>query len=468
MSEATRKPYSLGLRLSWLFAAQTLLGFGLVSAAIYLVASMNLAAKADVELGRKTELVKHLFEEATSSGDIQTMRHKLNDFFVGHDDLQVTLTGAAGNVVFESVGRVSQGLARRVTTFDLPDTAARGEITSATIVMNRAEDARLLTGLALLLLVATLLGAFAVSLSGFWVVRRSLAPLRGLAEQTRALRVDGLQSGRLALDYPVEELQPWIEQFNGLMGRLDYAYKQLEAFNADVAHELRTPLATLIGQTEVLLSRPRTVEELRDTLGSNLEEVHRLSSIVNDMLFLAHADRGALARSAPTARLSGPVAQVIEFYEGSLSDAHLSAVTKGEAVASFEPGLVRRAVSNLMSNAIRYAKPHSQIVVQLKEFDGQAWVIMCNEGAGLPHTSLTRIFDRFFRAQSSRQGSSENHGLGLAIVAAIARMHGGTTCAHSQDGITSIGFSVSVNQALAPMATIEVGAGLSEVGEDEP
>lgn len=443
MSQGDRPPYSLGLRLSWLFAAQTLIGFGVLSAAIYLVAALHLAAKADAELARKADLVMHLVEEAAGSGDMEAMRHKLNEFFVVHDDLQVTLMGPDGSMAFQSSGRIGTNAMQQTTTFELRGGAATRELASGTIVMDRSADARLLAGLAALLVVATLLGALAVSLSGFWVVRRSLAPLRGLADQTRALRIDRLDGERLTLSQPVEELQPWIEQFNALMGRLDYAYKQLEAFNADVAHELRTPLATLIGQTEVILSRTRTAGELQETLGSNLEEVRRLSLIVNDMLFLARADRGAVALAAPLADLSPQVGQVLEFYEGALAEAGVTARIEGEAGASFEPGLVRRAISNLLGNAIQYADPGSEIVVALRQADGQAWVVVRNAGAGLAVTAIPRIFDRFFRVQPSRQGSNENHGLGLAIVSAIARMHGGATCAASDGGVTSIGFSIA-------------------------
>jgi two-component system heavy metal sensor histidine kinase CusS len=129
-------------------------------------------------------------------------------------------------------------------------------------------------------------------------VRRGLQPLQALARQTQAIAPDRL-SDRLHLAHPVEELQPWIDQFNGLMDRLQRAYVQLEGFNADVAHELRTPLANVMGQTEVALSRERSPEALRETLVSNLEEMQRLAALVNDMLFLSQSDRGAVARGGP-------------------------------------------------------------------------------------------------------------------------------------------------------------------------
>lgn len=435
--------YSLGWRLSWLFAVQTLIGLGLLSGAIYVVGVWNLSAKADAEVGRKIELVRHLVAEAASSGDLPTMRHKLNEFFVGHDDMQVTLFDSRGGIAYESPGRVSsEGMHRRIS-FDLPKAVA---FSQASIILDRSGDARLLGGLAALLMIATFLGTIAVSCSGFWLVRRSLAPLRGLAEQTRLLQIDGL-GNRLALERPVEELQPWIEQFNGLLGRLDVAYRQLEGFNADVAHELRTPLATLIGQTEILLARDRTREEMQETLGSNLEELRRLSSIVNDMLFLARADRGAHAHTALPAELGAEIASVIEFYDAALTERGLEARLDGQATASFEPGLVRRAVSNLLANALRYAEPGTTVVVALHRLGDQIFIEVRNRGPEVPAALLPKLFDRFFRVEASREGSHANHGLGLAIVAAIARMHGGSTIARSSNGVTSIGFSIAAADA---------------------
>ena len=442
MSDPAAAPYSLGLRLSWLFAGQTLLGLGLVSACIYAVMFFNLASKADAELSRKSELVKHLVGEAAQSGDLPTMRHKLDEFFMVHEDLQVSLLDGSGQQTYQSAGSARQAPMLRSATFELPRGEALPNLSRARITMDRSGDAQLLAGLAVALVIATLLGAAMVSAAGFWMVRRSMAPLRSLARQTQAWRADQLGQ-RLSMDRPVQELQPWIDQFNDLLGRLEYAYRQLEGFNADVAHELRTPLATLIGQTEVELTRDRSASELRETLGSNLEEFRRLSSIVNDMLFLSRADRGAKASSASLGSLAQEARQVLEFYEGPLAERGLSARVAGDAQASFDKGLVRRAISNLLSNAIRYAEPGSEIDMVIAQFGPTASVVVKNAGPPLSALALPRLFDRFFRIQTSREGGSENHGLGLAIVAAIAHMHGGQTLAACDGGVTSIGFTIS-------------------------
>ncbi len=442
IAAGTPGAYSLGRRLSWFFAALTVGGFGALSLAIYAAASWSLDAKADAELARKTDLVKRLVAEAAGNGDVPAMRHKLDEFFLAHEDLHVVLFDIRGVVRYEGPGRVNAAVLRRRFEFPLPPSLATTDLSMAHITMDRSDDAALLAGLAAVLATATLLGTLVVSISGFWLVRRSMAPLRGLAERTRALRADRLDQ-RLTLEPPVEELQPWIDQFNALLDRLGYAYGQLEGFNADVAHELRTPLATLIGQTEVELSRDRSAAELRATLESNLEEVRRLASIVNDMLFLARADRGAQVADEPLASLREQVRQALDFQEGPMAEREVTARIAGDALASFDAGLVRRAVSNLVGNAARYATHGSEVVVALREEGSLAWIEVCNQGEELPSTALPRLFDRFFRLQPAREGSAANHGLGLAIVAAIARMHGGTTRASSVGGRTTIGFSIS-------------------------
>jgi hypothetical protein len=132
-----------------------------------------------------------------------------------------------------------------------------------------------------------------------------------------------------------------------------------------VAHELRTPLATLIGETEVALSRERSAESLRDTLASNLEEMQRLSAMVNDMLFLSNADRGAVARRGAPVSLATLARQVAEFHEGTLDEAGLTLDVVGDATVAVDEPLVKRALSNLLGNATRFAARGSTVQVRI-------------------------------------------------------------------------------------------------------
>jgi two-component system heavy metal sensor histidine kinase CusS len=291
----------------------------------------------------------------------------------------------------------------------------------------------------------TLAAGALVALGVRWHVRRELRPLHALAAQTRAISPQQL-SRRLQLQDPAEELQPWIDQFNALMQRLEQSYAQLEGFNADVAHELRTPLANLMGQTEVVLSRERPAEELRETLASNLEEMQRLSGMVNDMLFLSQADRGAVARRGEPVSLAQLARQVVEFHEGSLEDAGLQLQVQGDATLPVDESLFKRAVSNLLGNATRFASPGSTVVIGIApDADQQVRVEVLNQGPAIAAQALPRLFDRFFRGDDSRccDGEEQHHGLGLAIVAAIARMHAGRTVAESSAGVTRVGFTLA-------------------------
>ena len=230
------------------------------------------------------------------------------------------------------------------------------------------------------------------------------------------------------------------------MDRLSDAYRQLESFNADVAHEMNTPLATLISSTEVVLRKPRPVQEMREVLESNLEDLRRIAGIVGDMLFLSRADRGIGARETKVCSLATVVNDVVEFYEAVALDANLKVEVHGDVEAHIDAPLMRRALSNLLSNATRYATAGSTILIGIaaRELDGKphAVISVTNAGTDIPQKHLRHLFDRFYRADSARHNADRNHGLGLAIVQAIAKMHGGHTFAQSMDGRTTFGIVV--------------------------
>jgi two-component system, OmpR family, heavy metal sensor histidine kinase CusS len=305
-------------------------------------------------------------------------------------------------------------------------------------------DVEILRSIAWVLLTATLLGSLIGAASAQWVVRQGLGPLRALTHQTERIARSKLK-GRLALRRPVAELAPWIDEFNGLMDTVERTHEQLEAFNADVAHELRTPLSALIGKTEVALSRERSAAELSETLQANLEELHRLASLVNDMLFLSMADRGELAKREEPVALEECAAQVAEFYDALAQERSLRIEISGTAVARVDESLVKRGLSNLVANAVRYAEAASTITISIKEHEREVWLRVSNAGPAISEDHLPRLFERFYRADPARSDRISHHGLGLAIIAAIARMHRGTTDARSADSFTSIGFSVQRN-----------------------
>lgn len=435
---------SIQASLSRWFAVQALVGLSLICAAIYAVTSWSFQLKQTSEFERQSALIKHLIEESVDDTERDGLRHKLDDFFLTHEEISLTLR-QGNDPIYSTAPRRSS--ARWVL---MPQEELKGKEGDAPMQLQLGidiqEDSKLLARLAWTLVGAAVLGSLLIAWTGAMLVRRGMKPLKKLVEQTAA--TGPAHPGRRIDPSPyATEITPWIAQFNAVLDRAEQAYQQLEAFNADVAHELRTPLANLINMAEVELARPRTVEELREALLSALEEARRVSTIVIDMLFLSQADRGAVARRSAPVSLADQVNTVLEFHEATLEMVGLRASVTGDARVSVDARLVRRAFSNLLNNASRYAKPASTIAIKIETQPESVWIKVANRGDPLPPDILPNLFKRFFRAENSRAGSSEHHGLGLAIVAAIARMHGGQTRATSHSGVTEISFSVARSES---------------------
>jgi len=273
--------------------------------------------------------------------------------------------------------------------------------------------------------------------------RREISSVHNLVGQIDQVTASTLES-RLDESSLPTELQPLVLQFNDLLERLSRSYRQLENFNADVAHELNTPLTTLITSSELAL---RTVREGRvdsTVIGSNLEELHRMSEIIRSMLFLSKAELGSQARCEKIASIADIVLEVVDYHEALLTESELTVDVKGDAAGLYEAALLKRALSNLLGNAGEYATPGSQIVVTIAltttEFVS---ISVCNQGQSIEKDELNQIFDRFYRTDISRTLSDKHHGLGLSIVESIARMHGGQHFARSENGLTCIGFTLA-------------------------
>lgn len=281
-----------------------------------------------------------------------------------------------------------------------------------------------------------------VALLGHWIARFGLRPLERLSDEARALSPSKLAQ-RLHQSTLPPELSELATAFNGALDRLESAYQQLEGFNADVAHELRTPLTNLIGQTQVALSRERGAGDLEEVLQSNLEELERLRAIINDMLFLARADQGLRASNRVEVSLAQEIGRTVDYLDVLLDDAGVSVRVEGDARTLVEKSLFGRAVTNLLINAVQHSERGTEIVAEIAARADGIRVAVHNRGAPIQADQLPRLFDRFYRLDSARSGSSSNHGLGLAIVRAIATMHGGQVFATSERGVNTFGFTVA-------------------------
>jgi two-component system heavy metal sensor histidine kinase CusS len=436
--------HSISGRLSRKLAIVTMLMLALLFSGAWLSVKMLMKEKNYEELQFRGNVIAQILALELKNGGEQACLSRVRADAPMRANTRLELWRADGQPFYAdpSVGSHAMSEHIRSVDFDIEAPQLAGGLLKARYTVDFSADAKFGRNWMVVFVVITLLAGAMVWAGSRWHVRRALRPLNELAAQTRAISARRLDQ-RLSLADPAEELLPWVEQFNALMQRLEGAVAQLEGFNADVAHELRTPLAALIGHTEVALSRERPAEALRDTLLSNLEEAQRLAALVNDMLFLSQADRGATARRGPTASLAALAAQVVEFHEALIEEAGLTVRIEGDAQAAVDEPLVKRALANLLGNAIRFAQRGSCVAVCIApDAAEQVRVEVRNAGEPIAPQHLERLFDRFFRVDAARPDSQSHHGLGLAIVAAIARMHAGRPLAASEGGSTRVGFTL--------------------------
>ena len=312
------------------------------------------------------------------------------------------------------------------------------------LAMDVSEDKRFLKFIALLFTAVTVVWGFFIMLLSGTLARFELKPLNKFGRKIADFDPSDINA-RIKSDHEPEELYPVIEQFNKLMGKVGQYQEQLRSFNSNVAHELNTPLSSLTVSHELLLREKNPdPEHLKEALHSHLEELQRMNRIIQSMLFLSHASQGQYNDFRWVEKLSEPVMTVMDYMEAMLEEKHLHFELHGDASARIDSELVKRALSNLVSNAIRYAEEGSTIHIHIEPAHTSSLVnvTVSNKGVCIPERSVPHLFEPFYRVDQSRNESGHNHGLGLAIVAAIARLHGGEPFAQCDGEWVRIGFSV--------------------------
>ena len=286
--------------------------------------------------------------------------------------------------------------------------------------------------LVIYVLTATLLSG----LLGWWAARSGLAPLRVMKE--RALKVT---AHKLDQRMPVEavpvEMADLANSLNTMLERLELDFAKLMDFSSDLAHELRTPISNLLTQTQVTLSQRRDADTYRDILASNTEEFQRLARMVSDMLFLAKTDHGIELPHRENVALEDEVASLLDFYDAVAEEKEVGLRLVGVGTVTGDRLMIRRAISNLLSNAVRHSFPGAGILLTIEQQADVTTLSVTNAGDAIQASDLSRLFDRFYRVDKARaHPSSEGAGLGLAITKAIMVAHGGGVSVTSDAGKT--------------------------------
>ncbi|MCG9712510.1 heavy metal sensor histidine kinase [Shewanella insulae] len=294
---------------------------------------------------------------------------------------------------------------------------------------------------------STLLLVWLLTILAAWLaIRFGLRPLQRLSKDISEITTERLHL-RLKPDLAPVELSELIASFNHMIGEVELGFKRLSHFSADIAHELRTPLTALAMQNEVLLGQGRSTEEYQELLYSNLEELERLTVMVNDMLWLAKSDNGLIEPKKQEIALNMEADKIIDYMSLLADEKNVSIIREGCAALIADRGMVQRALGNLIGNAVRHAEPGSEILIGIEQMPQATSIKVNNLGTPIPKQHINHLFDRFYKVEAARQREGSSTGLGLAIVKSIADIHGGSVTAESHDGKTCFTMLLPTNSS---------------------
>jgi len=455
-----RAPLSISLRLGLLFAAIAGAVFVAVGAYLYQTLSGQMGRRDDIDLLNKAVLLRQLLHDQASGERMPKALQEVLGRAIGQDGVMLRIVAPSGQALLDTMGALPvtagdlhkpvapqrepqpadiataagpHGLVRVLTVLAGDD----GGVLRVTLARTRSDRLAILKRYAFDLLGALALGTMFATALGFAAVRHGLRPLYGMIARANDISAHRLDR-RLETDGMPRELRGLGLAFNAMLDRLEEGVQRLSGFAADLAHDLRTPVNALMLQTQVALSRERSVEEYQALLASTLEEYERLARMIENTLFLARADNAQLALRCDALDVRAELAHICEYFEVLAEDRNVSLSLAGIPALTLraDPVLLRRAVNNLVSNAIAHTPPGG--TVSLRADEEREWLALSvsNSGSGIAEADRERVFERYYRTDPARSAGS-SAGLGLAIVRAIMQLHGGTANVEDRQGETA-------------------------------
>ena len=451
-------PTSITFRLTVFFSTASTIILLLIGLLVDTLVEAHFEHMDQNELAGKLKLIRHAVENVSSDADITALPAKLNDALVGHNDLFVAIVNTNHQLIFttantdftiEVLKSIEENIASKHSDLKVwrhDKRIYRGK--TAYAKSHLPGEPNLLVALAidiehhqefmvefhrnLWIAIAACIGL--TILLGWTAARRGLAPVREMARLTR-----GVSASHLAARIPQEsvpsELIGLATEFNEMLDRLENSFGRLSEFSSNLAHELRTPISNLMTQTQVILSKHRNGEDYREILYSALEEYERLARMISDMLLLAKADNGQIMPDIELVDLAKEVSELFAYYEAVADEKEIKLVLDGQASVRGNKLMLRRALSNLLSNGVRHAHRATEVHVTIKNNPASKETILViqNSGEKISEKHLPLLFDRFYRVDPSRQKASDGAGLGLAITKSIVEAHQGKIKVSSDD-----------------------------------
>ncbi len=441
---------AISFRIAILFSFSTIIILMIMGLVIHQLVMRHFETQDRTQLEGKIQLVENLLEQNYHNSS--ELNLYLKDALVGHHDLIVQIERPTGQIIFSSSptviksktlikskhgqwlewkvqNKIYHGLVYK-KSFD-----QNSAIPSAQIIVgiDTSEHIHFLNDFRRQLLSIGVIGTICLMLLGWFAAWRGLRPVQNMAKVAEGISAQHL-SERLDVNKTPTELKSLAIAFNDMLDRLETAVGKLSDFSSDLAHEIRTPINNLMTQTQVCLSRSRDITTYQEILFSNLEEFERLARMVSDMLFLAKAEHGLHIANLQEVNLFKEISGLFDFYDAIATEKGMSLEQTGQGYVKGDPSMLRRAFSNLLSNAIKYGKSDSVIKIKCQQNNDQIELTIENESPPLSQEQLTRLFDRFYRTDTSRQRVEEGTGLGLAIAKSILDVHGATIQANYDDG----------------------------------
>ncbi|MBL1261172.1 MAG: heavy metal sensor histidine kinase [Thiotrichaceae bacterium] len=466
------RPTSLTLRLTLLFsavAAVVFLAFGWI---IERSIEEHFATQDSQELKVVAKAVEQSLlmlqsdhEFAPASNEFARAKQRFDDILVGHHGALLLITNTRGQALYSSPGPDLSKILKSTAIHRSNDKFQQGTVQqwndgkhsyrifvqqvsgknkalyTVVIAVDLDFHHHFLSHFRHTLWLMVACGIIIMGVMGWVVVRHGHRPLRNIVDQIRRISANELNT-RLVPEAVPTELTELALSFNELLQRMEEAFNRLANFSADIAHELRTPVTNLMTQTQVALSQARDVDEYQEILYSNMEEYERMAQMIGDMLFLAKNDHAQYNLNAEAIDLKSEVHNLFDYYGAWAEECQVSLRQEGDAHVQGDGLMLRRALSNLLSNAIRHTPAHNSVTIKLSYIESRVLVTVENPGTLIPTEHLAKVFDRFYRTDPSRQRSGEGAGLGLAIVKSIVEAHSGTIVASSDEASTQFKISL--------------------------
>lgn len=442
-------PQTLSLRLALMFALVGVLLLGALGFYLYQSLQREIAWRDDQALLGRLQRMQALLDDADS---IEALRRRpqLYENMLGNRDNLLWIVDAQGQRLIEvnplalplpglaaaaepRLADAPDNPALRLAWLDVPRAGGSLRLIAGKLASEREQ---MLAAYRLKICLALVVGALLAFALGALVSQRGLRPVRQLARQAAGIDTQYLHL-RLQGFAEVGELRALSQALNQMLDRLEQGFAQLSRFSEDLAHEMRTPLSNLMGQTQQALRHSRSVEDYQNLLVSNQEEYERLARMIDSMLFLARTEQPKAAIRRETVDLQALGEQLCDYFEGMAQERDITLLNQAGGQLAAEPQLLRRALANLLANALRHATPHSRVTLGSTSTATGVTLSVHNLGEPIPAQHLPHLFERFYRCDPSRHEPGDSGGLGLAIVRSIMQAHGGQVSVSSDiDGTT--------------------------------